>query len=202
MYKVFLNTGSQLILTQTGDPLLKESTINVQIEPDPEVIRKQLSDASTIVKVGRPLEFMRDIFDDHEWINAGGGIVKNPSQKLLVIKRNGKWDLPKGKLEQGESPKEGAIREVEEECGLTNLECTGDPLFSFHTYLIGDQPVMKKTYWFPMICTDEHIPVPQLEEGITEVKWINADDLPMVLANTYESIADLLERAEVFNQSY
>lgn len=202
MYKVFLNTGSQLVLTQTGDPLLEESPLNIQIDPDPEVIRKQLFDASIVAKVGRPLEFMQEVFNDHDWINAGGGIVKNPLQELLVIKRNGKWDLPKGKLEQEESPKEGAIREVEEECGLTNLECTGEPLFSFHTYLIGDQPIMKKTYWFPMICTDEHIPVPQLEEGITEVRWIRANDLPKVLANTYESIADLLDRAKVFNQSY
>ena len=52
---------------------------------------------------------------------AGGGKVYNPKNEILFIFRNGKWDLPKGKAEAKETINLTALREVEEETGITGL---------------------------------------------------------------------------------
>ena len=69
------------------------------------------------------LEKLKKAFFKHfTHIEAAGGIVENEKKELLFIYRLGKWDLPKGKVEKGESIAETAVREVEEETGATNLK--------------------------------------------------------------------------------
>jgi 8-oxo-dGTP pyrophosphatase MutT (NUDIX family) len=126
-------------------------------------------------------------------IEAAGGLVINPKKEMLFILRNGKWDLPKGKLEKGESIETAAVREVEEECGISGLTIVKKIITSYHTYFIGEQAVLKPTYWFEMISSDTSVLVPQTEEGITEAKWISSNDLKMVRENTYESILDVID---------
>jgi len=126
-------------------------------------------------------------------IEAAGGLVKNENGEYLFIFRNGKWDLPKGKREKGESIKSCAMREVEEECGVKGLAITKKIGSTFHTYYLEERAVLKQTYWFEMNCTHHTQLEPQLEEGITEVKWINKKDIEMVLENTYDSIKEVLK---------
>ena len=126
-------------------------------------------------------------------IEAAGGLVKNENGEYLFIFRNGKWDLPKGKREKGESTKSCAMREVEEECGVKGLDITKKIGSTFHTYYMEERAVLKQTYWFEMSCTQHTKLEPQLEEGITEVKWINKKDIEMVLENTYDSIKEVLK---------
>lgn len=126
-------------------------------------------------------------------IEAAGGLVKNGKGEYLFIFRNGKWDLPKGKVEKGEAIKTAAIREVEEECGVGKLKIVKELESTYHTYSIDDKAILKRTYWFEMICDDASELVPQVEEGITEVRWMAKSELDCVFQNTYESIKEVLK---------
>lgn len=126
-------------------------------------------------------------------IKAAGGVVKNEENKTLFIYRLDKWDLPKGKMEDNESIEETAIREVEEECGITNLKL-GKPLQdTFHIYKTKKNTILKQTHWFEMTTNFTGKLIPQLEEGITKVEWLSDSEInDKVLKNTYSSIASLL----------
>ncbi len=127
-------------------------------------------------------------------IDAAGGVVRSPRGELLMIFRNGRWDLPKGKREEGESMAECALREVEEECGISRP--TLGPLLgsTYHTYLLDQTPVLKQTAWFAMGHPADQTPTPQLEEGITEIRWVDPTVLADYLKNSYPSIRDILTR--------
>lgn len=138
-------------------------------------------------------QLSRDFLEQFQYIEAAGGLVSNSQQQRLFIFRLGKWDLPKGKVEKGETVEVAAIREVEEECGITKLEITNELPSTYHIYTQKGIVFLKRTYWFTMTCTDEGILTPQQEEGITEVKWLGNDMLQRVYDNTYESIKDVLQ---------
>jgi 8-oxo-dGTP pyrophosphatase MutT (NUDIX family) len=126
-------------------------------------------------------------------IEAAGGLVKNNKGEWLFIFRNGKWDLPKGKVEKKEAVKDAAIREVEEECGISKLSIVKELPATYHTYFMEEKAILKCTYWYEMFCSDDAKLVPQLEEGITDVKWLPENNLKKVIDNTYESVKDVLK---------
>lgn len=125
-------------------------------------------------------------------VPAGGGVVFNMEGEFLVIKRNGVWDLPKGKMEDGEDFETTALREVEEETGLTGLESTGLLLSTFHTYPLKKKLILKETQWFEMRWKGSGSPVLQAEEGITDYRWVRPGDGDFIRSNTYASILDVL----------
>lgn len=125
-------------------------------------------------------------------VEAAGGLVKNKKGEYLFIFRNGKWDIPKGKIEKGEGIETAALREVEEECGIGKLKIIKVLPTTYHTYPHKDTIVLKPTYWFGMSSDDTSVLKPQTEEGITEVRWIAPEDIGMVYGNTYESIIDIV----------
>jgi ADP-ribose pyrophosphatase YjhB (NUDIX family) len=128
-----------------------------------------------------------------KFIEAGGGLVVNEAGEILLIFRNDKWDLPKGKLKKGEKEDEGAVREVEEECGVKDVYITGNFKPTYHIYILKDRPVLKKTVWFAMHCLKDQDLKPQLEEGITRVEWFKIENLKEVFENTYPSVKAVLE---------
>ena len=130
-------------------------------------------------------------------INAAGGLVKNKDGKILIIKRRNRWDLPKGKSDAEESIQQTAIREVTEECGISDIEITQPLLSTYHTYTINDKPVLKKTTWFEMIYSGNIDPIPQIKEHITEVKWFDKSELGEIVKNTYQLIVDVFRYANL-----
>ncbi|MCX6290721.1 MAG: NUDIX domain-containing protein [Bacteroidetes bacterium] len=125
-------------------------------------------------------------------IEASGGLVRHAKNEFLFIFRLGKWDLPKGKIEFDETPEEAAIREVEEECGIKELSIVQKLPPTFHTYWLRKR-MLKKTHWFLMDTTSDSPLVPQLDEHITDVKWMTREELMKeVFFNTYSSMAELL----------
>ncbi len=126
-------------------------------------------------------------------VTAAGGLVRNSKGELLVIFRNGMWDLPKGKQEKGESNEDTALREVAEECGLKQLSIIRPLTKTYHTYLINGTQVLKTTHWFEMITSDTEDPVPQELENITNAQWADPQNLDYFLKNTYLSILDVLK---------
>tara|TARA_A100001037_G_C15103737_1_gene615299 strand:- start:868 stop:1344 length:477 start_codon:yes stop_codon:yes gene_type:complete len=133
---------------------------------------------------------------DHVLIEAAGGLVYNSQGDLLMIFRNNKWDLPKGKLEGSEDIQECAIREVKEECGLTNLSIVKELKKTYHTYKIKKQPILKVTTWYQMTCRNSQNLIPQIEEGITEVSWIKKEHLSEKIRNSYANIIELINELD------
>ncbi|MES2628853.1 MAG: NUDIX domain-containing protein [Bacteroidota bacterium] len=127
-------------------------------------------------------------------IDAGGGIIRNQKGELLFIFRKGKWDLPKGKIEIGETIADGAVREVKEECGLTQVELGKLLTTTYHTYTQGNKKILKQSHWYEMTVPNGQKLVPQLEEDITEIRWIKPTQLKEVRNNTFKSITDLLDQ--------
>ena len=128
-----------------------------------------------------------------KYIEAAGGLVFNPENEILAIRRLGKWDLPKGKVEDGETINEAAIREVEEECGISNLKLSDEIESTYHTYWMKNKWVLKRSYWFKMDYSGNEELVPQTEEDIEKACWIPSNQLEEFKANTYASILDVIE---------
>ena len=128
-------------------------------------------------------------------ITAAGGIVRNEANEILLIQRRGFWDLPKGKLEKGEAIPTCAVREVEEETGLVDVQLLDFACNTYHLYNMFNQDVLKTTYWYNMKVKGEQQLQPQLEEDITEIKWVKTEDLPIYLTSTFETIKDVLSTA-------
>ncbi len=133
-------------------------------------------------------------------IEASGGLVQNSAGDVLLMYRRGSWDLPKGKVDDGETLEQAAIREVQEETGLIEIEL-GERIFfpsflnkaTYHTYPYRRQQAMKISYWYRMNYLGNDTPVPQTEEDIEKIKWVKVEDLSNYYNNMYPSIIDVLE---------
>lgn len=124
---------------------------------------------------------------------AGGGLVYNQNGDVLFIFRNGKWDLPKGGIEKGESIAETALREVEEETGVSNLVVSHKLQKTYHIFKRNGKYKLKVTHWFEMHTNFEGNPIGQANEGIEKVAWLNPVQVKDALKNSYENIKLLFE---------
>ena len=119
-------------------------------------------------------------------LKAAGGLVVNNGHYLMIFRMK-KWDLPKGKLDKGESIDITAVREVEEECNI-KVKLGPKICHTYHTYKRNGKNILKKTYWFKMDILDDSKMAPQVSEEIEEVRWMNRSELRAALYNTYPSI--------------
>ncbi len=142
-------------------------------------------------------KFLQKIIKSVTPIAAAGGMVENKKGEYLFIFRNKKWDLPKGKIEKGEGKKEGAMREVEEECGIAISEMGKRICKTYHTYMLKGELVLKTTYWYKMSYAGNEKLKPQLEEGITKVRWFKRGQIDTIVKNTYPSIMDVLKKMDM-----
>ncbi len=198
MYKVFIN-DKPLIFCESKFNLPDISTCEYY------VFEKENQQKKVLISMGRSVALARHVilskvpdltfnsfFKDFQFIEAAGGIVQNQKNEILLIYRNGCWDLPKGKVEKGEPVRLAAVREVEEECGLVGPEITDELSSTYHTYNIKGINYLKRTHWYSMKYEKEHALVPQIEEGITKVEWVNKKDLQTYIADTYGSIKSVI----------
>jgi 8-oxo-dGTP pyrophosphatase MutT (NUDIX family) len=125
-------------------------------------------------------------------VEAAGGLVRHISGRYLFIERKGKWDLPKGHVEKGESEEECAVREVCEECGIKGHTIIKPLTPSYHTYSWEGISYLKKTHWFLMNYDGEMISEPQVNEGITNVVWLFPDEISQIKSLAWLSLADLI----------
>ena len=125
-------------------------------------------------------------------ITAAGGLVKNTRGELLFIFRNGKWDLPKGKLHRKETTEDAALREVEEETGIKGLELGTFFKITYHIFKNNGNYQLKETYWYAMRSDYTGTLVPETKEGIEKVEWKNPLQIKEALKNSYRNIEQLL----------
>ena len=140
------------------------------------------------IYTGNVIETINEIKTYFKYIEAAGGVVFNSKNEMLIIKRLGCYDLPKGKLEKRESAEEGALREVEEECGVSNLKIREKVEASYHIYSLKNRLVLKKTHWYLMDYAGNEKLIPQTEEDITEAFWADSTKKDMILSDTYYNL--------------
>ena len=132
-----------------------------------------------------------DFQDIFKIIEAAGGVVFNLKKETLLIFRRAFWDLPKGKIDDGETPEVAAVREIEEETGLTEVELGAFICHTFHTYELKGKRILKKTWWYAM-STPEIALTPQTSEDIEEAVWVELQSFLNASPTVYGSILDVL----------
>jgi 8-oxo-dGTP pyrophosphatase MutT (NUDIX family) len=172
MYKVFVNE-KKLTLSKYPEDIEKNLRYEGFASLEIAVDLLQNTSCPEMNVYGENLdELWEDFTHMFRVIEAAGGIVTNANGEVLFIKRLSRWDLPKGKVEKGESLEQAALREVEEETGLKELilEEFVNNTFHIFTERNGDR-ILKTTYWFKMSYVGNGVAKPQTEEGITAVDW-------------------------------
>ncbi|HQQ94588.1 MAG TPA: NUDIX domain-containing protein [Bacteroidia bacterium] len=135
---------------------------------------------------------LEELKKDFVYIEAAGGFIEQDG-KFLFIHRHKRWDLPKGKLNKGESNADAAIRECEEECGISELSILAPLSPTFHLYPYKGKMALKQTYWYHMNCKYRGKLVPQTEEDIDKVEWFSLKDIhSTILPDTYFTIQDVV----------
>ena len=191
MYKVFINKLS-IILTSKNKSLSQENSFLLSSITLNEILKKVRKHKKIFLYHPKKSELIKIFKSKIKVIFASGGIVKNDNNQILFIYRRGKWDLPKGKAEKGESIRETAVREVIEETGVEKLKI--DKYFSntFHIVRNNKKYFLKETSWFLMSSNFKGKLKPQLNEGIKSVKWKTFDDAKKIKKKTYGNISIIL----------
>lgn len=189
MYKVFVN-GLPLILTSklsdTGNNkyfLLNEASILDAIDI---LSKKKLKEA--YIYHPNEEEILKKFTDKIPVTVAGGGVVTNEKGKVLFIYRNDKWDLPKGKIDKGETIEECALREVKEETGVKKLKIENFLQTTYHVFKRNGNYKLKEVHWFAMKTTYKGKLTGQKSEGIEKVKWKGPKKIQKALQNSYVNI--------------
>lgn len=167
---------------------------------DKEELYKIISDFQTNTNIpsiniyGPDINYIWKIFRSYfTEVYAAGGLVRhNTSGRFLFIEKNGKLDLPKGHLEPGEEPETCALREVNEEAGITGHTIVKSLTPSYHTYILKGISYLKKTSWFLMKYDGEMKTEPQINEGITKVEWLLPDELSKIKSAAWLSLMDMI----------
>lgn len=156
----------------------------------------ELPEIKTGIFYHADLQVLKKVFFKRfELFIAAGGYIQNEQQEVLLIFRRGFWDMPKGKLDAGESLEACAIREIQEETGLTAT--IQKPLITtYHTYEQGSHHILKESHWFYMEAKKDQQLIAQTEEDITEIQWVNKPDLVKYKSKAYPSIVDVWEAAD------
>ena len=144
-----------------------------------------------------PLWLLRLLKRRMHYVRAAGGIVTAPDGTMLLIQRNGRWDLAKGKVEPGETLLQAALREVAEETGITcsPLITHHSPLKTYHIFNLYGGWHLKQTSWFPMTAEKQAV-TPQQEEGITAGEWVTPDEWHRRLQSSYGTLRTLSLRIQ------
>ncbi len=150
-----------------------------------------------IIEDFSPESLQGELYELFTPIDAGGGVVTNENNEVLMIFRRGKWDLPKGKCDDGETIDACALREVSEETGLNKLKLGEKICDTYHVYSQNKQNLLKRTAWYKMKGTIKEEPVPQAEENIQEVRWVKDEELPLIVFKSYEAIREVMQKAGV-----
>jgi 8-oxo-dGTP pyrophosphatase MutT (NUDIX family) len=177
--------GNQLIVDTVS---LSKDLLNEGIEK----FIQQNDGPDLILKCDNVDSLFEDLKARFKYIEAAGGLIEQ-DKKYLFIYRLDKWDLPKGKIDKGENPRQAAVRECEEECAISGLEIIKELPSTYHIYPYKNHYALKTTYWFLMKSNYSGKLVPQTEENIEKAEWLDENTIKKeVIKNTYPSILDLI----------
>ena len=203
MYKVFVNK-KEIILAVDAPQTSKAKVLPLQSTPFKKIIRiLRTTKLEKLYLVHDNPKKLVSLFKKKLPVTvAAGGVVQNKEGKLLFIYRKKRWDLPKGKVEKGETLKEGAIREVEEETGVKKIR-VGDLVgITYHVFKRSNRYQLKESHWFHMTSNYEGELVPQTKEDITKAIWMGKKKTIKALEKTYPNITHLFVKAMLFKSLF
>lgn len=207
MYKLFINNKTIYICQ---NPAFVDNLMQKEYIIEPYVSKEELSTLLSIIQSDvNPNDVIiyhknvQKVFEEFcsffSCIEAAGGVVLNQHDEILLIHRRGFWDLPKGKIDKGETREDAAVREVMEETGLEDVTLIEPIEFknvlnkaTYHSYFIDGKPALKVSYWYLMSTDETSGLVPQLEEDIEQAIWVHKSNVHTYYDNMYLSIIDVL----------
>ncbi|WP_118951205.1 NUDIX hydrolase [Taibaiella helva] len=199
--KIYIN-NRPLILTNSAGQYIADHPIAagylLLTGAFPRNFRQAKKHLAGLVSLGVIIEdisvdaLIRELNSTYEPIEAAGGVVSNPEGGVLMIYRRGKWDLPKGKRDDGEAIEDCAVREVIEETGLPKLNLGDKICETYHVYDQGGTELLKTTHWYHMKTDKAFELYPQKEENILEARWVAEKKLGSYVHHSYEAIKEIL----------
>ena len=203
MRKIYFEKRCIVICTPSDEALSDPNAVEFHLgEPfDIHDLVRMFEVQDTLARIYIPTESpertYRRVCAEFKEVNAAGGLVSNRRGDFLLISRNGLWDLPKGHQEAGEDIETTALREVQEETGVDQLELRRLICVTDHCYFRDNLWHLKHTWWYDMLYTDPTNLTPQREEDITKAAWVAKSSLPPFLKNTYPSIVEVFREARI-----
>lgn len=201
MYKIYINETQITLTNHNSQNLLLQNNVNTLVGIyDGKVktlfryidLAEKTDRYSEIIITYPDLKVLKQDFKSlFKKVVAAGGVVVNEAGEILVIFRRGSWDLPKGKVEEGEETIDAAKREVEEETGIKDLIAERLICKTFHTYKESGKRILKKTYWYKMKTHKQEL-VPQTEEDIDSAEWM-LPELFLKKEKLYRNIKDVIK---------
>lgn len=203
MHKIYLEKRCMVICSPEEQALGDPNSIELHLGDSPDfaalVSMFQTSGSLSRIYIPTPCEekTYKSFCSQFKEVNAAGGLVSNRRGDVLLISRNGMWDLPKGHQEEGEDIRTTALREVQEETGVGQLELGELICVTDHCYLRGGTWHLKHTWWYDMLYTDPVDLTPQREEDIAKAAWVARSSLSPYLKNTYPSIMEVFREERI-----
>ncbi len=201
IFTIYLNERPLILCPRQRDIPANYKDAPVCPNPDAAAISQTLQAlengeiASAVFVQTDTKRLMEAIKQHFKVLVAAGGLITNPEGEILLMFRRNKWDLPKGKQDDGESLEECAVREVREETGLQQITLTDKITETFHYYPLKDKKMLKHTYWYRMQFTGTELTIPQIEEDIMDIQWIRSENLGKYLKFSYKNIEDVFLKA-------
>ena len=195
MYKVFYNQKPLHFTTDLSKNSPESPLLYIKYANTKSIIKALKDKAVKEVYLyhSKAEKIEKHFFNIFPTVEAAGGLVEHKKGQYLFIFRNDKWDLPKGKLEKKENLIDAAVREVNEETGVEDIEVIKPLPTTFHIYNANGKHKIKKTYWFLMKSGYEGSLVPQIEENIQQAVWKSKGEFPELMRNAYENIKLILK---------
>lgn len=202
MHKIYFEKRCIIICPPDEQALSDPNAIifNIGTDPDIHSLIGMVETSESLHRIYIPAPDIevtyRKVCSEFIEVNAGGGLVSNRRSDFLLINRNGMWDLPKGHQEPGEDIRTTALREVQEETGIDQLQLRDLICITDHCYRRNGMWHLKHTWWYDMLYTDPTDLTPQKEEDISKAAWVAKSSLPAYLLNTYPSIVEVFREAK------
>ncbi len=214
MYKIYINNVPVYLTSKHGSALPSTDSSNSDILITDHTAKKDILETIDTINSSKglracyllarnPKNVLNHFKKFYKVVEAAGGVVLNSNNEILLIFRKGKWDLPKGKLDPGETKRRAAIREVKEETGVKKIRVlqslklfAGKQTCTYHSYIDNEVACLKSSYWFLMRTSDTGMLIPQLEEDIVQAEWVGRDQLREYMENSYGSVRDIIDVAQ------
>ena len=203
MHKIYFEKRAIIICTPDDQALSDPNVILFRVGENIDIhtLVNLVEHSDSLHRICIPTDDVEDTYKkvcaEFLEVNAGGGLVSNRRGDFLLICRNGLWDLPKGHQDPGEEISTTALREVQEETGIDELELRELICITDHCYKRNDIWHLKHTWWYDMLYTNPTDLTPQREEDIAKAAWVAKSSLPPYLLNTYPSILEVFREAKV-----
>ena len=194
MYTIFVNNKPIILSDKISENVDLEFCTFSELQVEEVLHKLKNTQATGFYVYHNDLELLWKKFKKFfKVVKAAGGVVIKEDE-ILMIYRNDCWDLPKGKMEDGETKEETALREVEEECSIQNLKIEKKLPTTYHVFYENNKYKLKITYWYTMTTDDDSIPIPQDEEGISKAAFIPKNSISSHYAEMYRSIHELINK--------